>query len=240
MIQLSSVPHFARLERDRVMASFQTFFRTVVMLATLGLVAKAWYLYGPSVDEMKKIGARVAEVTSQTWNEYWQKPADAPLSDDPRLPRLGGAPAPFVPQGGPMEPMPHGSTGALQPISNGTVQLVGGMPAEIVPVPSPGPSSAWPPTSPPEPTRLPPNNSLAANSSDAQLAATLEQLTQLGVRDPELSAWGSGGNLMRFSCNMPWANSPAYSRHFEAVAATSLEAVQQVSAEIDAWRNGQR
>lgn len=227
------------------MASFQTFFRTVVMLATLGLVAKAWYLYGPSVEEMKTIGARVAEVTSQTWNEYWQKPVDTPLADDPRLPRLGGAPAPFVPPGGPMEPMPHGSTGALQPFSNGTmsngkVQLAGGMPAEIVPVPSPGPSSAWPPTSPPEPTRLPPDDSLATQPTEAKLTATLERLTQLGVRDSELSAWGSGGNLMRFSCNMPWANSPAYSRHFEAVAATSLEAVQQVAAEIEAWRSGQR
>ena len=38
------------------MSSLQTFFRTVVMLATLGIVAKIWFLYGPSVGEMQTIG----------------------------------------------------------------------------------------------------------------------------------------------------------------------------------------
>jgi hypothetical protein len=31
-----------------------------------------------------------------------------------------------------------------------------------------------------------------------------------------------------------------FSRHFEAVAATPLSAVDQVAAEIDAWQRGQR
>ncbi len=120
------------------------------------------------------------------------------------------------------------------------MQLAGGVPAEIVPLASPGPSSAWPATSPPEPTRLPPDNLHPADPADSQLSATLQRLAQLGMRDQQLSTWGSGGKLMRFSCSMPWASSPAYSQHFEAVAASPLEAVQQVAAEIDAWRNGQR
>jgi hypothetical protein len=74
------------------MASFQTFFRTVVMLATLGLIAKVWYHYGLSFDEMKSIGARVSEVAEEEWTKYWQKPADSSLADDPRLTAMGGPP----------------------------------------------------------------------------------------------------------------------------------------------------
>jgi hypothetical protein len=223
-----------------VMASFQTFFRTVVMLATLGLLAKAWYLYGPSVDEMKTIGARVAEVTTQAWAEYWKKPSESALAEDPRIPHVGTAPAPFVPLGAPMEPIPHTRNHAVGPHGSSGVELAGGMPAEIVPVSPAGPSTAWPPSSPPEPTRLPPDNTAPAVPADTRLSSLLERLVQRGMRDQQLSAWGSGGELMRFSCNMPWANSPAYSRHFEAVADTPLAAVEKVAAEIDAWQRGQR
>lgn len=212
------------------MASFQTFFRTVVMLATLGLIAKVWYHYGLSIDEMKSIGARVSEVAEEEWTKYWQKPADSSLADDPRLPAMGGPPAPFVPAGTPVQPMPHEPNHA-NATGSGMVQLAGGMPAEIVPLAPAGPSTAWPASAKPEPTRLPP---------DTPLPALLEQLTKLGVRDQELTQWGSRGELVRFSCNVPWVNSPAYSRHFEAVAATPLAAVEQVAAEIEAWRGGQQ
>jgi hypothetical protein len=87
--------------------------------------------------------------------------------------------------------------------------------------------------------RLPSDNASRAPQQDTQLPALLEQLTKLGVRDQVLAPWGSRGELMRFSCNVPWANSPAYSRHFEAVAATPLAAVARVAAEIEAWRSGQ-
>ena len=221
------------------MASFQTFFRTVVMLATLGLMAKAWYLYGPSVDEMKTIGTRVTEVASQAWTEYWQKPAGNSLADDPRLPHVGGAPAPFVPLGTRIAPIPHEPHHATT-AGSGLVQLAGGVPAEIVLVSPAGPSTAWPPSAMPEPVRLPPDGVPSAPQQDTRLPAMLEQLTKLGVRDQELAPWGSRGELVRFSCNVPWANSPAYSRHFEAVAASPLEAVAQVADEIEAWRSGQR
>ncbi len=107
------------------MASFRTFFRTVVMLATLGIVAKLWYLHGPSVDEMKSIVARVAEVTTEAWNNYWQKPNDSALADDPRLPNVGSVPAPFVPPGVPMEPIQQAPTHPNGASSPGTVQLAG-------------------------------------------------------------------------------------------------------------------
>ena len=212
------------------MASFQTFFRTVVMLATLGLLAKAWYLYGPSVDEVKTIGARVAEVACQAWTEYWQKPAENSLADDPRSPHVGihPVPAPFVPPGAPIEPIPHGPHHGARPTGAGAVQLAGGIPAEIVPVVPSGPSTAWSPNSAPEPQQ------------DIRLSAMHERLSRLGVRDSQLAAWGSRGELVRFSCNVPWGNSPVYSRHFEAVAATPLAAVEQVASEIEAWQRGQK
>jgi hypothetical protein len=219
------------------MASFQTFFRTVVMLITLGLLAKAWYLYGPSVDELKTIGARVSEVTSQAWREYWDKPVEkSALAVDPRVPIVGGPPAPFVPQESAIEPIPHVPDHAARPAVGQAVQLAGGLPAQIVPV---APSTPWPSSAPPQPTRLPPDERATA-SQDPRLAARLQQLTQLGMRDQELTSWGSRGELMRFSCNMPWVNSPAYSWHFEAIATTSLAAVEQVAAEIEAWQRGQR
>ncbi len=107
------------------MASFRTFFRTVVMLATLGLVAKAWYHYGPSVDEMKSIGSRASEVVRQEWKNYWQPQSAEILADDPRLPNLGGAPAPFVPPLG-TEPMPLAPQLAPNGTNPSTVQLAGG------------------------------------------------------------------------------------------------------------------
>ena len=222
------------------MSSFQTFFRTVVMLAVLGIVAKAWYLYGPSVTEMKTIGARMSVVVQEAWNDYWQKPSGNALANDPRVSPNAGAPAPFVPSGVPMQPIPHGSL-PVAPQDGSTVQLAGGVPGEIVPVAPATASTAWPQSETPEPMRLPATPAgPPLQPEDTRLTALLEHLTQLGVRDQELSAWGSGGALMRFSCNVSWANSPAYSRHFEAVAATPSAAVEQVAAEIEAWRRGQR
>lgn len=210
------------------MASFQTFFRTVVMLATLGLMAKAWYLYGPSVNEMKVMGARLVEVSQQTWSEYWQNPAAGAIAADPNSPAAGLAPAPFVPQGVPIEPIPHAPASLTTPGGSGAVQLASGTPAGFAPATTEDPSTAWPASG-----ALP-------ITADAKISAILERLAQLGVRDRDLAPWGSRGNLMRFSCRVPWANSPAYSRHFEAVAATPLAAVEQVAAEIEAWQSGRR
>ena len=201
------------------MASFQTFFRTVVMLATLGLVAKAWYLYGPSVDEMKTIGARVAEVASAGVDRLLAEAGrQLARGRSARAARRHGAGT--VRAAGYADASRFRTCRITRPASTaGAVQLAGGMPAEIVPVSPAGPSTAWPPSSTPEPTRLPPDNTSPPEPTDARLSTLLDRLAQLGVRDQQLSAWGSRGELMRFSCNMPWANSPAYSRHFEAVAA---------------------
>ncbi len=218
------------------MSSLQTLFRTIIMLATLGIVAKVWFLHGPSVDEMKAIGTRVAEVASQAWSDYWQQPVNDALADDPRLPAMGGAPAPFVPPSTPVEIMPH-STSPISPRGASVVQLAGGVPAEMVPVAPADRSMPW---GPPESPGAAPQVAALVPEQDTRLRVLFEQLAKLGVRDQELAPWGSRGELMRFHCSVPWANSPAYSRHFEAVAATPLGAVEQVVAEIEAWQRGQR
>jgi len=223
------------------MASLQTFFRTVVMLAALGFIAKMWYHHGPDLDEMKSIGARVSEVVSQEWNDYWQPKSGEVLADDPRLPNLSGAPAPFVAPPG-IEPIPPAPQLAPADANQapGNVRLTGGVPAEIVPI---APSNAWPPGTASQPTRLPPDANFAAPTpvppENPRLTALLEHLTSLGVRDQALTPWGSGG-LVRFTCEAPWANSPSFSRHFEAVAATPEAAVEQVATDIAAWRRGAR
>ena len=204
------------------------------------MLAKAWYLYGPTVGEMQTIGARVAEVAEEAWTEYWQiagqqfVAGERSASADGRRP-----PAPFVPPGAPMQPIPVAPGPATNRSTTGPVQLAGGVPAEIVPVAPLSPSSPWPPSPAEQHGCRARTGARRAPTQDPRLSAMLERLTQLGVRDQELAPWGSGGELVRFSCSVPWANSPGYSRHFEAVAATPVAAVEQVAAEIDAWR-GQR
>jgi len=222
------------------MASLQTFFRMVVMLAVLGMLAKAWYHFGLSIEEVKSIGSSVVEVAEREWNNYWQRPAADVLADDPRLPPTASVPAPFQPMGGPMQPISRDAQPTATP-APGMVELAGGVPAEMVPLAPADPSTPWTPGASPAPTRLPPDpNAPSPQPQDTRIPALLGHLTQLGARDQELTPWGRGGDLARFSCSVPWANSPAYSRHFEAVAATPLAAVQQVAEEIEAWRGGQK
>jgi hypothetical protein len=212
------------------MTSFQTFFRTVVMLATLGLLAKAWYHYGPSLAELQVIGARVSQVAQEAWAEYWQsQDANSSLADNPRLP--GAGPAPFLPPGDALQPI-HAAPGtATHPAVTGPVQLASGERPPAAPALSTAPSTA---------SAVPALMPMGAPTQGDPAAKVLDELTQLGVRDQQLEAWGTSGQLYRFSCSAPWAQSPSVSRHFEAVADTPLAAVQQVAAEIHAWRGGQK
>jgi hypothetical protein len=68
----------------------------------------------------------------------------------------------------------------------------------------------------------------------------MSRLEKLGVAEPKLAAWGTSGDLYRFCCEAKWGNSAAYTRHFESVAAEPVTAVEQVVAEVEAWRTAQR
>jgi hypothetical protein len=213
------------------MSSLQTFFRTVVMLATLGIVAKLWFFYGPSVGELKSIGTRVAELSAQAWNDYW-KPAGGTqsLASDSRGPI---APAPFVPSPGPMQPIPLPPINATAP---GPVQLANGFGTQSAP--------EAPPLSPAAPTNfIPPKGAtlvpMDSPRGEDQLVTDVRKLADLGVHKQQVTPWGNGGTLYRCNCDAPWPAAPNYSRHFEAVAPTAEAAVEQVTAEVVAWRNSQ-
>ena len=190
------------------MASFQTFFRTVVMLATLGLLAKLWYHHGPTVEELQVIGARVSEIAQQAWADYWQsRDGGSSLAGEPPA-----APAPFAPPNDALQPI-HAEPSATRLPTPSPVQLAVAVAPALAATPPP---------------------------SGDPVQKTLDELSQWGVRDQELQPWGTSGRLYRFSCSAPWARSPSFSRHFEAVADSQLAAVEQVAAEIRAWRSGQR
>jgi hypothetical protein len=214
------------------MSSLQTFFRTVVMLATLGIVAKLWFLYGPSVGEMKSIGSRVVELSEQAVNDYWKSTSNTTVS--PTDSQMALQPAPFVPPSSPMQPIP---LPPVTPTAPGPVQLANGT--------SPGTTFSAPPLSsgaaatvgPPIGAKLEP---MEMPGRDNRLVNDVKQLAELGVHDQQVKPWGNSGGLYRCTCDAPWPAAPNYSRHFEAVATTAEAAVEQVTSQVVAWQNLQR
>jgi hypothetical protein len=207
------------------MTTLQTFFRAVVMLATLGIVAKAWHLYGPSVDEVRVISQRAMQVAEELLNEYRDETAPATDANDPRM--------------DPRAPMAGPPTQQVQPVqlaaadSEGQVyaqQTVALSMAETAPFAPPAPLTAAVPDLTPVPT---------SPSGDRRLEAAQSRLVQLGVQEQRLEPWGVDGRLVRFCCSASWVDAPNYSRHFEAVAADPATAVEQVAAEVEAWRAAQ-
>ncbi|HEY4233136.1 MAG TPA: hypothetical protein VGM76_06905 [Lacipirellulaceae bacterium] len=209
------------------MSSLQTFFRTVVMLATLGIVAKLWFLYGPNVGEMKSIGARVVELSEQAWNEYWKSTSNTPSSAADS--QLAMQPAPFVPPSGPMQPIPLPPVNSTAPsgvkLANNTGAVPTAPPLSPAILPSPAANAKLEPMGP--------------TGHNDRLVTDVQQLLDLGVDQPQVRPWGNGG-LYRCVCEAPWKASPNYSRHFESVANTAEAAVEQVTAQVAAWQNSQR
>jgi hypothetical protein len=84
----------------------------------------------------------------------------------------------------------------------------------------------------------PGDGALRSNTAtgDDRLKKLLAQLDALGAREPKLSTWGDSGKLYRFCCQASWGSSPQFSRHFESIAVEPAAAVEQVLAEVDAWR----
>jgi hypothetical protein len=74
---------------------------------------------------------------------------------------------------------------------------------------------------------------------NSRVESLLARLETLNVQEPQLVAWGSSGKLFRCSCRAAWGQSPEFSRHFESVAAEPEAAVEQVLAQVNAWRTGE-
>jgi hypothetical protein len=212
------------------MTTLQTFFRAVVMLATLGIVAKAWMLYGPSVEEMQTIGQRVVEVSHELIEKYRQGGAATPVdAHDPRIaavPALAATmpPAPVRP------PQPVQLAAAESSTPEFAQQAIVLEPVASTP---PEPPTRLIPVAPQQPASDQPSG------GDARLEAAAAQLAQFGVHDYQVMPWGSDGRWYRCSCDAAWIGGAQFSRHFEAVAADPASAAEQVAAEIDAWRRTQ-
>jgi hypothetical protein len=63
-----------------------------------------------------------------------------------------------------------------------------------------------------------------------------QRLAAAGASHFQLESWGHSGDLYRFSCEVPLAADPDFTRHFQVTAADPLAAMAQVLQEIEAWR----
>ncbi len=196
------------------MPSFTTIYRAVVMVAAGVIVVKGWQAYGLTTDQVKAIAMRALEMAQTSLNNREQRAAaSATLAADPRVagPPLAAA-------------EPHAMT-EPPPLYAGTDAATAGGVASLTPEkPAGGSLASAEPSAPVETDRLP---------------ALLARLEKLGVADPHLAAWGSSGQLYRFCCRAALSNTPAHARHFEAVAAEPVAAVEQVVAKVEAWRMNQ-
>ncbi len=75
----------------------------------------------------------------------------------------------------------------------------------------------------------------AAPTLQEKLSPLLQQLRALGASEYALEKWGNDGQLYRFRCAMPLAQSDQHTQQFEAFHAQPAEAIQQVLAEVGTW-----
>lgn len=204
--------------------SFTTIYRAIVMIATGVIVVEGWQLYGPSTDKVKSIAIQAMAMAETALNQSQQDAAGptAP-SVDPRsaAPPLAATNPTAVVEAAP----PYSETPELVPLANaGSNDVVYGA-AAVAPS-----------------TKAPMIDNLSSQSAAPadELAPLLSQLEAIGGADAQLAPWGTSGQLYRFCCRAKLANTPAISRHFEAVASEPVAAVEQVLAEVEAWRTAQR
>ena len=200
------------------MPTFSTIYRAIVMIAVGVIVVKGWQLYGPTNEQAKSFGVRALDMAQSAWNNTQQPATESSgPAADPRMVIQPAAPivAPPLQTAPPLQ-------APLEPILpvTGLVPQPSDVPATTVP--SPGITMEGTEVLPIEVTE--------------RLPLLYAKLEQLGGADPQLAPWGSSGELFRFRCRASLADTPAYARHFEAVAAEPVLAVEQVVAKVEAWR----
>jgi hypothetical protein len=206
------------------MKSFTTIYRAAVMVATAVIVVKGWQLYGPSTERMKDFAVATIEAAQTAWSKpHEESSEDAAIAGDPRVasPPLVAA----APKMQPDAPSPDSAPGLfVSNDSNNESTTAAADPAKAhnaVPL-SPGDGVAG-----------------AMTETVDELPELFSQLTAMGASDQQLTAWGSSGRLYRFCCRARLGDSPFLSRHFEAVAEQPVAAVEQVVAQLKAWRDSE-
>jgi len=69
-----------------------------------------------------------------------------------------------------------------------------------------------------------------------QVEPLLVRLRGLGVSQYSLEKWGNAGQMYRFCCDMPLAQSDEVTRQFEAVSQSPQASIEQVVAEVALWQ----
>jgi hypothetical protein len=201
------------------MSSLRTIFRALVMVAAGVIVVKGWQLHGPSSEKVKATAISAIEMAEAAWNNTQQPAASPPVANDPR------------PQGALIasEQAVSSETAPLFAVTNNAPaapQLNAAEdPAVATTAPDAGPS-----------TTTGDSATASAGWESGRMPELLARLEEIGGVNPQLGAWGTSGQLYRFSCRARLADSPSFSRHFEAVAEEPLAAVEQVVASVEAWR----
>jgi hypothetical protein len=201
------------------MQSLKTLYRVVVMAATIVIVVQAWKLYGPTFEQLNSLVLRGLDMAKGGLGSAGEPLAakegpapqsNASLTEAPPLAAASGQAAP------PLAERSSAEFGANQP-DQARVPTEG---APITPI-----------------------SALSADTSQHDpngLQGLFAQLEKLGARDPKLDRWGASGQLYRFCCQAAWGESAQFYRHFESIAEEPTIAVQQVLAQVDAWRTAQR
>jgi hypothetical protein len=196
------------------------------MIAVGAVVFKGWQLYGPSTEQVKTFAARASEMAQAAWNHYHAKDKNA----DAQPPAEQRSAAPAFTQT--IQPPAADIAVAAPPLAK---QLSALSPPVVVPSTS-APAAQAPPITPLAEAAPP----AAAMTSDERVQALLSRLEQLGGADPKVAPWGSSGHLFRCCCQAPLGNSPTVTQHFESVAAEPALAVEQVVAQVEAWRTARQ
>lgn len=201
------------------MPSFTTVFRAVVMLVVAAVGVKGWQLYGPTNEQVKTVVAQGVELVKSRLAS--QKPA----TPDPRNA------APPLATANPIAPIP-GNLPAPATLSPSE-------PPQLLPSSSAGLPAMPQKSEPAAPAFAQSAVQTPATTSDP-MTGLMTKLQQLGAADTNLSPWGDGGHLYRFSCKAPLPAVPSMTQHFESVANEPTVAVEQVIAKVEAWRVAQR
>ncbi len=79
--------------------------------------------------------------------------------------------------------------------------------------------------------------SIPATSGD-QFTHIQDRLRQMGATYYVLESWGAQEQQYRFYCKMAVGGNANYTRYFESIEASPLEAMTKVLQQVESWRSG--
>jgi hypothetical protein len=219
------------------METIRTLYRFFVMVVTVSIVVMGWRLYGPPASECKKFAANGVEI-AQSWLSGTPRPSHPDRSAPPRLQPMN-SPLAKASQASQSAPPLFASEPVLPPSRPEVVSTS--------PLGMPRPLPLEAPRNGASTVDHPPATTSAAVAEDFdsvrpavenrdRLSQLFAQLAELDVEEPQLSPWGKSGRLFRFCCRASLKQSPDFSRHFESISEDPHEALEQVLAQVSAWR----